>query len=127
MTMTRRSRPGAQASGQQLFAHLPGSRRLRLSRDSDLPLKKEDAVLGKVAIAGFLVLAMAAVGNALLKRGPSGSDAPGRTQAKPATTKQGVRLGDRPRQRRLAWPLTVRPRRWRWSCNPTGCASAAAS
>ena len=44
-------------------------------------------MLGKVATAGFLIVAVAAVGNALLKRGPSGSVAVGGTQAKPTVTK----------------------------------------
>jgi hypothetical protein len=58
-------------------------------------------VLGKIATASFLVVAIAAVGNALLKRGPSGSVALGKTQAKPAITRQA--------ETRPAAPATAAP------------------
>ena len=54
------------------------------------PSTRRNAVLGKVATASFLVLAVAAVGHALLKRGPAGSVALGKTQAKPAVAIQTV-------------------------------------
>jgi hypothetical protein len=104
MTMTRRSRPRSSArptdKGSSNRSQEP-ARRPEPPPQRPVPSTRRNVVLGKIATASFLVLAVAAVGHALLKRGPSGSVALGRTQAKPAITKQTT-------ARQLATPTATR-------------------
>jgi hypothetical protein len=97
MTLPRHPRPSSTARGTSQES----STRSQEPPQRPAPSARRNAVLGKVATASFLVLAIAAVGNALLKRGPSGSVALGKTQAKSAITKQAV-------ARPLATPTAAR-------------------
>ena len=94
MTMTRRSGPRSAvrqtSMGSSNRSQVPPPPPSEPPPQRPAPSTRKNAALGKVATASFLVLAVAAVGHALLKRGPSGSVASGTSQTKPASTKQAV-------------------------------------